>query len=100
MELRTTVKILHALLIQTLTQQRTTVTLCKWRSLFLAVILLHLSRRWLTFDLGKLIGLTMQLVAVLILVSQTPAVVILLTVLAYIFGFMEGVISLLYIIRK
>jgi len=45
-------------------------------------------------------GLTMQLIAILILVSQTPVVVIVLAVLAYIFGFMEGVISLLHMIRK
>jgi hypothetical protein len=40
--------------------------------------------------LGKVVGLTAQLIAMVILISQTPTVVLVLGGLAYLFGIMEG----------
>jgi len=49
---------------------------------------------------GKFASLTLQLMAVLLFLAETPTVVIILAAFAYVFGFMEGVISLLRMIRK
>lgn len=53
-----------------------------------------------TLIAGKFVSLTLQLLAVLLVLAETPTVVIILAAFAYLFGFMEGVLSLLRMIKK
>ena len=53
-----------------------------------------------TLIAGKFVSLTLQLLEVLLVLAETPTVVIILAAFAYLFGFMEGVLSLLRMIKK
>jgi hypothetical protein len=59
-----------------------------------------LPRRVLMLWQGKFTSLSMQLVAVLVFLGQTPTLVVVLAAFAYVFGLMEGVVSLSRMIFK
>jgi hypothetical protein len=75
-----------------------TPTVNSWRGLSSHVSFHHDMSN--TLIAGKFVSLTLQLLAVLLVLAETPTVVIILAAFAYLFGFMEGVLSLLRMIKK